>query len=71
MGVVEDIRHLLVQCPYFQAEMCSLYESLYLAQGDIAPRVANDAQNYFHIIMGKQPDYATFQDMVEIWLTSG
>ena len=71
LGIVEDIRHLLMQCPHFSQEMRYLYDFLNQARGDIAPRVANIPQNYFQIIMGKQPVYATFQDMVEIWLVTG
>ena len=71
LGLVEDIRHLLMQCPFFSTDMRSLYEYLDQSDSDIAPRVANDTQNYFYIIMGKQPDYASFKDMVEIWLVTG
>ena len=71
LGTIEDIRHLLMQCPFFSTEMRNLYESLGRMGSDVASRVANDAQNYFHIIMGKQPEYATFQSMVDIWLLTG
>ena len=68
LGIVEDIRHLLMQCPLFSTEMREQYDSLDQMVNDVASRVANDTQNYFHIIMGKQPEYATFQSMIDIWL---
>ena len=71
LGLVEDIRHLVMQCPFLEPERRIMYDSLDQADSDVAKRVANDAQNYFNVIMGKQPEYATFQDMVEIWLNTG
>ena len=71
LGIIEGIRHLLMQCPFFSSEMRKLYESLDQMDNDVASRVANDTQNYFHIIMDKHPKYATFQSMVDIWLLTG
>ena len=38
---------------------------------DVATRVAHDPGNYFNIIMGMQPDYASFESMLDIWLLTG
>ena len=51
--------------------VCTVYNSLDQMDNNVASRVANDTQNYFHIIMGKHPMYATFQSMVDIWLLTG
>ena len=71
LGIIEDIRHIVMQCPYFNNETIQLYESLEQMDDDIASRVMRDAPNYFHIVMGKQPEYASFQTMVPIWLQTG
>ena len=33
--------------------------------------VVNDPTSYFQVIMGKHPENADFQEMVEIWMLSG
>ena len=71
LGCIEDIRHLVMQCPFFEAERNELHVSLSNMGSDIATRILNDPSNYFLVIMGKQPEYASFDSMVDIWLQAG
>ena len=71
LGCVEDIKHLVMQCPAFSNQMNDLFEKLLQMDNEIAGRVAHDPGNYFKIIMGMQPEYASFDLMVEIWLLTG
>ena len=38
---------------------------------EVADIVLNDSQNFFHTVMGKQPEGISFQSMSEIWLITG
>ena len=71
LGIIEDIRHIVMQCPFFNNETVQLYESLEQMDDETASRVMRDAPNYFHIVMGKRPEYASFQTMIPIWLQTG
>ena len=71
LGSVEDIRHLVMQCPGFSNQMSELFEKLLQMDNETADRVAHDPVNYFNIIMGMQPEYASCESMVEIWLHTG
>ena len=68
LGILENIKHLVMQCPHFSDESRALYDALNLLRTETSARVLNDPQNYFPILMGKQPEYATFHEMVEIWM---
>ena len=46
LGIVEDIKHLEMQCPYYNDERIELQESLGSLNSEIATRVMNDSQNF-------------------------
>ena len=71
LGIIEGIIHLIMQCPFYSAETQELFDSLEHMGSEIASRVTRDSLNYFRIIMGMQPEYASFQSMIPIWLLSG
>ena len=71
MGTLEDIHHLLMQCPFYSNEQTNLHQSLTTLGTNMATRIINEPAFYFHTIMGKQPENAEFQDMIEIWLLTG
>ena len=71
LGIIEDINHLLMQCPSYSEERMNLHQSLNMLETITATQIVNDPVNYFHNIMGKQPENVEFQDMIEIWLLTG
>ena len=71
LGIVEDIKHVVMQCPYYSIERQDLYDAIGGLNNDTSDRILREAQNYFQVIMGKQPEYATFQSMLEIWILTG
>ena len=71
LGIVEDIRHLVMQCPSSSNQTHELFETLVQMDNDIATRVTQDPGNYLNIIMGMQPEYASFESMLDIWLLTG
>ena len=60
-----------MQCPSFDDQSTGLFASIERLGSDVATRVINDPSQYFNVIMGKQPEYSSFEDMVDIWLISG
>ena len=71
LGIIEDMNHLEMQCPFYNDERKNLQESLGQINNEISNRILNDSMNYILVIIGKQPDYASFQSMVEVWLIKG
>ena len=60
-----------MQCPFYSSERYERHALLEQMNSQLANRILNDSTNCFYIRMGKQPEYASFQDMVQIWLVSG
>ena len=71
LGIVESANHTVMQCPFFNDESRDLFYSIERINSEVANRVINDPPQYYNVIMGKQPEYARFDEMVEIWLISG
>ena len=71
LGILEDIKHLLMQCPYYTEERKQLQHSIQLIGTELSDRIINDPPNYFNTIMGKQPEDTDFQEMIAIWLMTG
>ena len=65
LGILENINHLVMQCPFYSEERANLHQSINQLGTDLAKRIRSDPANYFHNIMGKQPEYAGYdRDMV-------
>ena len=60
-----------MQCPFYSDMSNELFAALSLLNSEAAIRVVQDPSNYFHVIMGKHPENADFQEMIEIWMLSG
>ena len=71
LGILEDIKHLLMQCPYYTEERAQLQNSIQLIGTELSDRIINDPLNYFNTIMGKQPEGTDFREMITIWLMTG
>ena len=70
-GSEENIRHLVMQCPFYDDITAGLFASLSRLNSEAARRVVRDPANYFSTIMGKHPENADFQEMIEVWMISG
>ena len=60
-----------MQCPYYTEERTQLQHSIQQIGTELSDRIINDPLNYFHTIMGRQPDDTDFQEMIAIWLMTG
>ena len=67
LGILESISRIVMQCPLYIEERNELHLSLSHLNTDVATGVINDALNYFHTIIGKQPEYVSLQDMISCW----
>ena len=71
LGTPESVWHLVMQCPYYEDLSSELFASIEHLGTEVATRLINDPPQYFNVIMGKQPEYASFEEMIEIWFISG
>ena len=71
LGTPESVWHLVMQCPFYEDLSSELFASIERLGTEVAIRMINDPPQYFNVIMGKQPEYASFEEMIEIWFISG
>ena len=60
-----------MSCPYFQEHRGRMWDAIDQLGNDTVKAVMDDAQNYFYVVMGKHPEGAPLQAMIEIWLITG
>ena len=63
LGIEETIRHLVMQCPFYSDMCAELFGALSRLNSEAAGIVVNDPPSYFHVIMGRHPENADFQEM--------
>ena len=71
LGILENANHIIMQCPFYTDERRELFYAIKRIHSEVANRVINDPLQYYNVIMGKHPEYASFEDMLVIWLISG
>ena len=71
LGTIENIHHLIMQCPFYVDERVEMYRQLRTIDSETVRNVLNDPQNIFHTLMGRHPEQMSFESMTEIWLISG
>ena len=71
LGILESVKHLVMQCPFYSEESCELFNAISRLDSEAANRVVKEPQQYFKVTMGKQPDYASFEEMLDVWMLSG
>ena len=71
LGIIEDARHIILQCPYYDQERTEMFNELEMMCEVWANRIVNQGHDLLHVLLGKQPDNFTFDEMLQVWLISG
>ena len=56
LGIVENAKHIVMQCPHYQDIRQEMLDDLEQLQCDELSEALRNAQECFYIFMGKQPD---------------
>ena len=71
LGSLEDVKHLIMQCPYFEVKRAKMYDEIKKLNNEELDEVLSNPQEIFHVILGKHPDNASFENMIQFWLIAG
>ena len=71
LGIVENARHLILQCPFYDLERASMFREIESTNDTWHSKVNNQGYDIMHILLGMQPDNTTFDEMIHIWLIAG
>ena len=66
-GMVEDIRHLMMQCRCNEDIRVGTYTELHLIEDDIINTTMSEPHVIFYNIMGRHPEGALFESMIKLW----
>ena len=71
MYVVEDMHHLLMQCPHFHDRRQQMLERIYENAPEVEEIFANDPPKVFAWLLGKEIPRCPPNAMLEVWRISG
>ena len=76
LGVIEDLKHITMQCPFYEEHRISMYREIAQLQCDEINVAMENPQDIYPLILGKQPDNVSIEDMLHLctitgkWITS-
>ena len=70
LGIREDIKHLIMQCPHFEGIRSEMWDVLKAIEDRFVQNILLEPLEYFYVIMGKHPEEIPFESMLKIWLVS-
>ena len=71
LGLVENAIHIVMQCPVYENERSDMYSELEMLQCDEINRALTDTQNICTLLLGRQPEYMTLENMFKVCTISG
>ena len=71
MFEIENINHILMQCPAVEAQRTDMYHALYSLDARIEPLMENNPSLVLGWLLGGAIDVLNEQVMSEFWITSG
>ena len=71
LGIRETVQHVVMECPYYTDERIKMYDELKEMGNETIDKILAEPQQMFHTLMGKQPEFAQFDEMVIFWLSAG
>ena len=71
MGIKEDAKHLIMQCPYFESMKKAMYDEIEQMQCEEINNAMGNAAEVLPILLGKQPDNVSIENMLNLCVISG
>ena len=71
LGIKEDAKHLIMQCPYFDSKKKAMYDEIEQMQCEEVNTALGNAAEVLPILLGKQPDSVSIENMLNLCVISG
>ena len=71
LGITEDVRHVVMQCPFFEPHRVRMYDDVRQTRPEGTEMILGRPQEIFYVLMGKQPNDAGFDKMIKFWVITG
>ena len=71
LSQIENAKHILMQCPFYENDRLEMYNELEALQCDEINRGLSDTQNLAYMLLGRQPEYMSLENMFKLCTVSG
>ena len=71
VGITDDARHIILQCPYFESSRIEMYDEIRSLELEGAEAILYNSRELFHVLLGKYPTGVQFEVMIQFWLLEG
>ena len=71
LGVIEDLKHITMQCPFYEEHRISMYREIAQLHCDEINVAMENPQDIYPLILGKQPDNVSIEDMLHLCTITG
>ena len=71
LGITGDIRHIVMQCPFFDLHRRKMYDDTRQLGLEGMETILGRPQEIFYVLMGNQPIDIQFEVMIQFWLVTG
>ena len=68
LGIVEDAKHVVMQCPYYQNIRQEMLDEIEQLQCEGISDALRNAQDSFYILLAKQPANIAMENMIDLCL---
>ena len=68
---VEDINHIVVQCPFYQADRELMYDEIFRKCPNVKEILDEDSSNIIYSLLGKNLNSICDEEMLCFWCISG
>ena len=70
-GTIENARHLIMQCPFFDENRREMYRELEDLQCEEITEALSNPQNTLSLVLGKQPENMSLANMLNLCMITG
>ena len=70
LGIEENVRHILMQCPFFENDKQMMFNELGSIEDEEVITLLQDPAGIFLCLLGKHPINVSFEAMYKIWIIS-
>ena len=68
---IEDIRHILIQCPYYHVERSEMYEEIFIKCPNAKRIFEQNRENAIFFLLGREIPFLGEEEMYTLWCISG
>ena len=71
LGIIENAKHILMQCRFYEEDRREMYQEIAGLECEEINEALNEMTEVFPIIMGKQPENVSIENMFRLCFVTG